>query len=75
MESANDIGSIEYDYIEQCYIDEDGNTYKTIEDIPEDMRYLIKPLPLMKALNARRRSEYYFGKAQRRYSCDMCPTP
>lgn len=35
--------SIKYDWLEDRYIDNHGNCYKTIQDIPKAMRHLVKP--------------------------------
>lgn len=43
--------SIAWDELEQRYIDQDGNLYKTIDDIPESMRHLVKPIKPLKRLH------------------------
>lgn len=42
--------SIAWDELEQRYIDQDGNLYKTIDDIPEGMRHFVKPIKPLKRL-------------------------
>lgn len=39
---------IEYDHIEQRYIDMEGNLYKTIDDIPESMRHLVASIRVVR---------------------------
>jgi hypothetical protein len=45
--------SIIWDDLEQRYIDKQGNLYKTIDDIPEDMRHLVKPIKALTRLRLR----------------------
>jgi hypothetical protein len=32
---------IEYDFLENAYVDNIGNTYKTLDDIPTELRHLV----------------------------------
>ncbi len=38
------ITEIEYDYLEDTFIDDCGNCYKTLEDIPKELHHLVKPI-------------------------------
>lgn len=51
-----DIEVIEWDYLEHRYIDNIGNLYRTIDDIPENIRHLVKPIEPIKPFKLRRRS-------------------
>lgn len=35
----NEIEKIEWDYLENCWIDNLGNSYKSVVDVPEDLKY------------------------------------
>jgi len=50
-----DIQVIDWDYLEHRYIDNVGNMYKTIDDIPEDIQHLAKPIEPIKPTKLRRR--------------------
>lgn len=50
---TEDIDNIEWDYLEDKYIDNQGNIYKTIEDIPENYRQYIKPIKPIKPFKVR----------------------
>lgn len=56
FKAEEDTYTIEWDYLEHRYIDDDGNMYKTIDDIPEEMQHLVKPIKPIKPLKLRRRS-------------------
>ena len=45
-----DSKTIEFDDIEHRYIDNLGNIYKTIDDIPENIRHLVKPIKPIKPI-------------------------
>ena len=44
---------IEWDYLENQYIDNVGNLYKTIDDIPESSTHLLKPIKPVKPIKLR----------------------
>ena len=41
--------SIKWDYLEDCYVDNVGNTYQTLEDISLHAHHLVKPIKPIKA--------------------------
>jgi hypothetical protein len=42
------ITTIEWDWLDNSFIADDGTCYKTIEDIPEDLQHLVQPIPEVK---------------------------
>ena len=48
-----DVEIIEWDYIEDRFIDDCGNLYKSIEDIPEKYQHLVQPIKPLKPLRVR----------------------
>jgi len=41
---------IAWDWLESRYVDNLGNCYKTLEEIPEDIRHLVMPMKDMRPL-------------------------
>lgn len=48
-EPEENIMEITWDYLEDCYLDNEGNSYKTLEDIPQHLHHLVKPIKPIKA--------------------------
>lgn len=44
------ITTIEFDWLDNSYLADDGTSYKTLEDIPEDLQHLVQPIPEVKKL-------------------------
>ncbi len=45
----DNIMEITWDYLEDRYVDNVGNTYKTLENIPLHIRHLVQPIKPIKA--------------------------
>lgn len=43
--TEEEVGSVEWDFLEDRYIDLEGNTYKTLEDIPQGLFMYLRPFP------------------------------
>lgn len=48
--------AIRFDYLENAYIDNLGNVYKSIEDIPKKYQHLVMPIKEIKPPRFTRRS-------------------
>lgn len=59
MESVKDfteneqITKIKFDYLENKYIDDCGNSYATLQDIPLELHHTIRPIKPIKPLHLR----------------------
>jgi hypothetical protein len=57
------ITTIEWDWLDNSFIADDGTCYKTIEDIPEDLQHLVQPIPEVK------KQKYRVRVSKRSTSC------
>ena len=48
---------VEWDYLEDRYVDIGGHTYTTLEDIPQEIRHLVRPIKPIKPLKLRFKEE------------------
>lgn len=55
---SEEILTIEFDYLENAYIDNLGNVYKTIDNIPEEYKHLVVPIKEIKAIATSRFSRH-----------------